>query len=210
MRILPAATRHPLFKPALFLLCLGPLVALGLRFPDELGVNPIETLNRTTGQWAMRFLLLTLAVTPLARLTRTPGLMRIRRMIGLFAFFYVCLHLSSYVGLDQFFDMSAIWADIIKRTFITLGFAAFVLLVPLAITSTRKMQKRLGAKVWSRLHKLIYPAAILVIFHFTMMTKADFREPIIYGLILAGLLGWRASRALHRRMSAQRTDQQTA
>ncbi|SCZ57207.1 sulfoxide reductase heme-binding subunit YedZ [Thiohalomonas denitrificans] len=154
----------------------------------NLGANPIEALIRGHGDWALRFLLLTLAITPLRRLSRWGGIMRFRRMLGLFAFFYATIHLLGYLVLDQFFAWGAIVEDIIERPFITVGMAACVLLVPLAITSTRKMQRRLGGRRWLRLHRLVYPAAALAVLHFYLMVKADTREPLIYAFLLAILL----------------------
>ncbi len=143
------------------------------------------------GDWAIRFLLAALAITPIRGITGWAGAQRFRRMIGLFAFFYVCLHLSSYIGLDQFFDWVEIWKDITKRNYITVGMVNFVLLVPLAATSTNAMVKRLGGKRWARLHKLVYGTGILACIHFYMMRKGVQLEPIIYAGICAVLLGYR-------------------
>ena len=179
-------------KPAVFMLCLTPLAWLGWRAATGgLGVNPIEAVDRFLGDWALRFLLISLAVSPVKEIMGWPVVMRFRRMLGLFAFFYVVLHLSSWIGLDQFFAWPHIWADIVKRPFITIGMLAFLLLVPLAATSTSRMVKRLGAKRWKRLHMLVYPAAGLASLHFFMMVKADVREPALYAAVLALLLGWR-------------------
>jgi sulfoxide reductase heme-binding subunit YedZ len=179
-------------KPLVFAACLAPfawLVWLGAS--GGLGANPIEAAVRYCGDWALRFLLIALAVTPLKAVTGWAAVMRFRRMLGLFAFFYVVLHVAGYVGLDQFFAWKAIWADVVKRRYITFGMLAFVLLVPLAATSTKGMIKRLGAVRWQRLHRLVYPAAILAVVHFFMMVKADVREPAIYAAVLAVLLGAR-------------------
>jgi sulfoxide reductase heme-binding subunit YedZ len=182
-------------KPLVFALCLLPLAWVVERaLTDQLGANPIEAATRFLGEWGLRFLLLSLAVTPLRQLLQWPTVMRFRRMIGLFGFAYVGLHLTSYVALDQFFDLAAIWADIVKRTYITLGMAAFLLLVPLAVTSTAGWVKRLGALRWQRLHRLVYPAAVLAVAHYYMLVKADIREPLLYAAILAALLGWRVWR----------------
>lgn len=181
-----------LLKPAVFLASLAPLgwlVWQGLF--GFLGVNPVETVNRFLGDWALRFLLIALAVTPLRRVTGWAPLARLRRMLGLFAFFYVCLHVASYVGLDLFFDWQVLWKDILKRRYITLGMLALVLLVPLALTSTDAMIRRLGGRRWRALHKLVFPAAILAVAHFWMMVKADIREPMLYAAILAVLLVYR-------------------
>lgn len=186
-------------KPSVFVLSLMPLAWLVWRaFSDDLGVNPVETINRATGDWALRFLLLALAVTPMRRATGWAPLARLRRMTGLFAFFYVCLHLSSYVGLDLFFDWQALLKDVAKRTYITLGMGCFVLLLPLAVTSTNGMIRRLGGRAWRRLHWLVFPASVLAVAHFWLMVKADIREPLLYAVILSLLLGsrlWRRGRA---------------
>ena len=175
-------------KPVLFVLCLLPLAILIVNaVGNRLGANPIEAITHFTGLWALRFLLITLAITPLRRLTGINQLIRYRRMLGLFAFFYVCLHFLTYVVLDHFFDWQAIGQDIIKRPYITVGFLAFVLLIPLAVTSTNNMVRRLGSK-WRRLHRLIYLIGLLAILHFLWLVKADLLEPGIYGLILLGLL----------------------
>jgi sulfoxide reductase heme-binding subunit YedZ len=194
--------KHRAAKPVAFLLCLLPLALLAARFPDGLGFNPAETVNRYTGDWALRFLLLTLVVTPAARLSGWNELMRFRRMIGLFAFFYALAHLTSYVALDQYFDWPRIWDDILKRNFITVGMLTVLLLLPLAVTSTNGMIRRLGGKRWQALHRLVYPAAMLGVLHYYMMVKADTREPLIYAGILAVLLGWRLVR--RRRQAAPR------
>ena len=193
-------------KPLVFTLCLVPLAWLGwLWFDDALGANPIEANNRYLGGWSLRFLLFALAVTPLRELLGLPVLVRFRRMIGLFAFFYITLHWTSYIVLDQFFDWIEIWKDIIKRWYITVGMFAFIILIPLAATSTKGMIKRLGGARWNKLHKLVYVAAIAGVFHFYMIIRADFREPIIYGMILAVLLGYRVVLRIKRnRRRAQR------
>ncbi len=179
-------------KPTVFILSLLPLVWLaGRALTDGLGVNPVETLNRFLGDWALRFLLIALAVTPLRRLTRWAPLARLRRMMGLFAFFYVVLHLASYVGLDLYFDWAALWQDVAKRTYITLGMAAVLLLLPLAVTSTDGMIRRLGGRAWRRLHMLVFPAAILGVAHYWMMVKADISQPLLHAVVLAVLLGSR-------------------
>ena len=156
-----------------------------------LSANPIEDLLHRTGRWGLTILLLTLAVTPLRRLTDWSLLMQFRRMVGLFAFFYLVLHFSVYAGLDQFFSLNAVWEDISKRPFITLGFASLVLLVPLAVTSSKGMIKRLGGKRWVRLHRLVYVAAVGGVIHFFWAVKADTRDPVIYAIALALLLGAR-------------------
>lgn len=179
-------------KPTVFVLCLGPLAWYAWLAPTgALGPNPIEATNRYFGDWGLRFLLIALAVTPLREITGLSPIGRFRRMMGLYAFFYIFLHLSSYVGLDLFFDWRALWADLLKRRYITVGMIAFLLLVPMAATSTKGMIKRLGGKRWQKLHRAVYLTGILGVLHFFLMIKAGFREPSIYAVILAALLGWR-------------------
>jgi len=178
-----------LIKPLVFVAALGPLAYLLLwAWQGRLGANPIETITRSTGLWTLRFMLITLAVTPLRRLTGWNGVISLRRMLGLFAFFYGSLHLLTYVWLDQFFDWAAIVKDVAKRPFITAGFSAYVLLVPLAITSTAGMIRRLGGRTWRRLHRLAYVTAALGVVHYWWLVKADIRPPRNYGLVLAALL----------------------
>ena len=179
-------------KPTLFLLCTLPFWVLVYNgATDNLTANPIKEITHFTGEWALNFLLLTLSITPLRKLTRKNALIRFRRMLGLFAFFYACLHFCTYLVLDQFFDWNEIVLDVAKRPYITVGFSAFVLLIPLAVTSTNGMAQRLGHN-WRRLHRLVYPVAILVIFHYLWLVKADILPPLIYGLILCLLLALRA------------------
>lgn len=186
-------------KPVVFALCLTPLVWLAWRAASGgLGANPIEATNRFLGDWALRFLLIALAVTPLKVLTGWAGAVRFRRMLGLFAFAYVVLHLNSYVVLDQFFAWQAIWKDILKRWYITVGMTTFVLLVPLAATSTKAMVKRLGGRRWQVLHRLVYAAGVGGVIHFYLMVKADVREPLAYAAVLAVLLGIRMAARLGR------------
>lgn len=192
-------------KLPVFLLSLLPagwLVWRGVN--QDLGANPIEFITHATGDWTLRFLLITLAVTPLRRLTGLPQLIRFRRMLGLFAFFYGCLHFLTYLWLDQFFDFGAIAKDVAKRPFITAGFLAFVLLVPLAVTSTAAWIRRLGGRRWQMLHRLIYVSAIAGVVHYLWLVKSDIRGPLAYGLILALLLGWRAFAALRGKPGAVR------
>ena len=196
--------RHVL-KPAVWVLSLAPVLWLGWLVwqvfhsnPDALGANPVEFLNRYLGDWALRFLLIALAITPLRILTGWTQITRFRRLIGLFAFFYVFLHLASYIGIDQFFNWLAIWQDIVKRTYITVGMGAFLLLLALAITSTKGMVKRLGGKRWNRLHKSVYVAGILGCIHFFMMRKGVQLEPVIYGGVLLVLLAVRGFSKLKR------------
>ena len=176
-------------KSALFVLCLVPLgwlVWLGTH--RGLGANPIEYITHSTGWWTLTFLLITLSVTPLRRLTGWNWLLRLRRMLGLFAFFYVCLHFVTYIWLDQFFDWHSMVKDIAKRPFITVGFTAFLLLIPLAATSTNRMVKRLGARRWQRLHRMVYVIATLGVLHFWWLVKKDIREPLLFGALLGLLL----------------------
>jgi sulfoxide reductase heme-binding subunit YedZ len=183
-----------------FILCLLPLAWLAWRATSGgLGANPIEATNRYLGDWGLRFLLMVLAVTPFAGLSGWKGVFRVRRMLGLFAFTYVLLHLTSYVVLDHFFSWRDIWADIVKRNFITVGMVNVVLLTPLAATSTNAMVRRLGARRWRMVHRLVYVIGILGVVHFYMMVKADVREPLVYAAILALLLGWRVAAAWRRR-----------
>ncbi|MEK9754950.1 MAG: protein-methionine-sulfoxide reductase heme-binding subunit MsrQ [Rhodospirillaceae bacterium] len=186
-------------KPAIWLLALAPLAWLvWLALNQQLGPNPAESMNRFLGDWAFRLLLVALAVTPLRLLTGNATVVRFRRLLGLFAFFYVALHLASYVAVDQFFDWKAIWNDIVKRTYITLGMAGFVILLALAATSTKGMIKRLGGKGWNRLHKGVYLAGALAAVHFIMMRKGFQLEPLVYAGILALLLAARLLPARRR------------
>lgn len=179
-------------KVLVFMVCLMPAVWLTYAlFTDQLGANPIEEITRDSGLWALRFLLLTLCLTPIRWLTGISQIIRFRRMTGLFAFFYAVIHMLLYLWLDQFFDWSEIWKDIVKRPFITVGFINFILLLPLVVTSTNKMMKRLGGKRWKQLHKLTYVVAPLACLHFLMLVKADIREPVLYIVILALLLAVR-------------------
>jgi sulfoxide reductase heme-binding subunit YedZ len=176
-------------KISIFLIALIPLTKLAINgYLDNLGANPIEKITHRTGYWTLTFLLITLTITPLRRLTGWSWLVRLRRMLGLFAFFYACLHFLTYLVLDQFFDWANISKDIIKRPYITVGFAAFVLLIPLAITSTKRMTKLLGGKRWLQLHRLIYLIAIGGVIHFWWLVKKDITEPLNFSILLAVLL----------------------
>jgi sulfoxide reductase heme-binding subunit YedZ len=180
------------FKPVVFLVCLIPLARLGWKaYSGALGANPIEVITHATGDWTLRFLLITLAVSPIRKLTRQLWLIRYRRMFGLFAFFYGTLHFLTYIWLDKFFDLHEMLRDVAKRRFITVGFTGFVLLIPLAVTSTQGWIRRLGGKRWQALHRLIYISAIAGVIHYWWLVKADIREPLKYGTILAVLLGYR-------------------
>lgn len=201
----PPAQLPALARPLLFLLCLVPLASLGWRAATQaLGANPIEHITRSTGWWTLTLLLVTLAVTPLRRLTGWNALLRLRRMLGLYAFFYALLHLATYLWLDQFFDLGSIAADIVKRPFITIGFAAFCLLLPLAATSTNAMIRRLGARRWQALHRAVYAIGLLGVLHFLWLVKRDLREPLIFAAVLAVLLG---ARLLPRLAALLRTRQ---
>jgi sulfoxide reductase heme-binding subunit YedZ len=179
-------------KPAAFLLCLLPLLLLGWRFyRQELGANPIESITHGTGDWTIRFLLITLCVTPLRKLANLPKLARFRRMLGLFAFFYGCLHLTTWVWLDKFFDLHEMWADVLKRRFITVGMTGFALMIPLAITSTAGWVRRLGFERWQKIHRLIYFSALAGVIHYYWLVKSDVRLPLMYGVILTILMGYR-------------------
>ena len=175
--------------------CLLPLVWLAHKgLTAGFGAHPQEYVNRFLGDWALRFLLVALAVTPARELSGMSALARYRRMLGLYAFFYVCLHILSYVVATHFFDWAAIAKDIVKRTYITVGMAVFLALLPLAVTSTAGMVKRLGGARWKMLHRLVYAAGIGGVVHFYMMVKLDVREPLLYAAILAVLLGWRVAK----------------
>ncbi|MGE5492805.1 MAG: sulfite oxidase heme-binding subunit YedZ [Actinomycetota bacterium] len=192
MAAVPSPRQLSAIKAALFAACLLPLgfLVYGI-VTDSLGANPIEALTRGLGDWTLRFLLLTLLVTPLRRLTGRPWLIQLRRMLGLYAFFYAVLHMTSYVWLDQFFDWGEIAKDVVKRPFITAGFTAFLLLIPLAATSTNAMVRRLGGKRWRSLHRAVYAIAILGVLHYWWLVKKDVTQPAIYAVLLAVLLGMR-------------------
>ncbi|MBN4666824.1 sulfoxide reductase heme-binding subunit YedZ [Pandoraea nosoerga] len=193
----------PWGKATVFLLALLPLLRLVVNgITDRLGANPVEFITRSTGTWTLVLLCVTLAVTPVRRLPRLAWLLRFRRMLGLFAFFYAALHFTTYFWLDQWFDWASIIRDVTgKRPFITMGFAAFVLMVPLALTSPHAMVRRLGGRRWQRLHRAIYAIAVLAILHYWWMKagKRDFAEPAIYAIVVACLLGARVLWALRRR-----------
>ena len=181
-----------IIKPFLFMVCLVPFIALVIgAVNNTLGANPVEIMTHETGEWTLRLLIVTLAITPLRRLSGKSWLIKLRRMLGLYTFFYACLHFITYIWLDQYFDWMEIIRDIPKRPFITVGFAAFVLLIPLAVTSNNKMMRRLK-KNWIKLHKLVYVIAVLGVLHFLWLVKADTLEPLIYASILLILLGYRA------------------
>jgi sulfoxide reductase heme-binding subunit YedZ len=179
-------------KGFVFLLCLVPLGMLIWRLlTNNLGANPVEFIQHATGDWTLRFLIFTLCITPFRKLLLLPDLIRFRRMLGLFAFFYVCLHFLTYLGPDQSFALAGMWKDVAKRPFITVGFAGFVSLIPLAITSTTGWIRRIGGKRWQMLHRLIYFAAVCGVIHYYWLVKSDVRKPLFYGALVAILLLWR-------------------
>jgi sulfoxide reductase heme-binding subunit YedZ len=193
-----------LVKVTIFIVSLVPFCLLLWRFfgtsPFDmttwgagLGANPIEKITHVTGDWTLRFLMITLAITPLRKLLKVPWLIKFRRMLGLFAFFYVSLHFLTYMWLDKFFNLHEIFADVAKRKFITVGFTGFLLLIPLAVTSTAGWIRRLGGKRWQALHRLIYLAAIAGVIHYLWLVKADIRRPVQYGILLAVLLLYRVA-----------------
>jgi sulfoxide reductase heme-binding subunit YedZ len=195
-------------KVVVHLLCLAPLALLGWRFWDvlrtgsnALGADPVAAVEHFTGQWALRFVLICLAMTPLRQLTGRTEFIRFRRMLGLYAFAYASLHLAAYLGLDLRGYWTQIFTEIVKRPYITVGFAAWLLLVPLAITSTTGWIRRLGRN-WGRLHKAVYAIGVLAVLHFWWLVKSDIREPLLYASILAVLLAWRAWKAVSRRRTA--------
>jgi sulfoxide reductase heme-binding subunit YedZ len=185
-------------KVLTFLTCLVPLgIIVWHVLNHDFDANPAQLLEHATGDWTIRFLVITLAVTPLRKILHVPQLIRFRRMLGLFAFFYVCLHFSTYIVLDKFFSWPAIWDDLHKRSYIIAGFSGFVLLIPLAITSTAGWIRRLGGKRWQMLHRLIYAAAIAGVIHYYWLVKSDVRKPLFYAFLVAILLAWRLGSWLH-------------
>jgi len=179
-------------KPVIFLACLGPLGRLAWKgFHGMLGANPIEVITHSTGDWTLTFLLVTLSITPLRKLTRQYWLIGLRRMFGLYAFFYGTLHLTTYVWLDKFFDVHEMLADVAKRRFITAGLTAFVLMIPLALTSTKGWIRRMGGKRWQALHRLIYFSAAAGVIHYIWLVKADLRKPLQYASVMGVLMVYR-------------------
>ncbi|MBA2352763.1 MAG: sulfite oxidase heme-binding subunit YedZ [Burkholderiales bacterium] len=186
-----------LLKAVVFAACLLPLARLvWFGLTDNLSANPIEFITRSTGTWTLSFLLITLSITPLRRWLSINWLLRLRRMLGLYAFFYACLHFATYILLDQFFDWDSIVKDIMKRPYITVGFPSFVLLIPLAVTSTNAMIRRLGAKRWQQLHRLVYIIAVAGVIHYWWLVKKDVAEPLYYAVVLTLLLGIRLAWSL--------------
>jgi len=182
-----------LIKIVVFVACLVPVGLLGWdAYAQNLGANPIEKITHTTGDWTLRFLLIALSITPLRKLLGIPALIKFRRMFGLYAFFYGSLHFLTYIWLDKFFNVHEMLVDVAKRKFITVGFTAFVLLIPLAVTSTAGWIRRLGGKRWQTLHRLLYVSAICGVIHYLWLVKADIRKPLEYGAILVVLLSYRA------------------
>ena len=201
----PAPSQFRLIKGGRFVAALLPFARLVLfTLTDRLGANPIEFITRNTGDWTLYFLCITLAVTPLRRLLKWPWLVRLRRMLGLYTFFYASLHFITFLWFDHAFDAQEMFKDVVKRPFITVGFAAFVLLLPLALTSTNGMVRRLGGKRWQALHRLIYAISMLGILHFFWMRagKNNFAEPILFGSIVGLLLLLRLWWALSQRRAA--------
>lgn len=187
-------------KAAVSIACLLPLgVLLWRGLHQDLGANPIEFITHATGDWTLRFIVITLSITPLRRLFDRPNLVKFRRMLGLFAFFYGTLHFLTYIWLDKFFDLHEIVKDVAKRPFITAGLTGFVLLIPLAVTSTKGWIRRLGGKRWQRLHRLIYVTAAAGVIHYYWLVKSDVRRPVFYGTLVFILLAYRAVVALQRR-----------
>jgi len=201
-----SAERVRQLKRALFVSALLPLlINVWLAAQDRLGANPIESLTRSSGDWTLYFLTLTLAITPLRRLSGQHWLQALRRMLGLFAFFYACLHFTTFIWFDHFFDLAEVGRDVWKRPFITIGFAALLLLIPLAVTSTDAMQRRLGRR-WSQLHRLVYGVALLALLHFWWMRagKQNFAEPILMSAIIMILLAARAAGPIQRWIQARK------
>lgn len=179
-------------KVLVFLLGLAPLFWLGWRAWDHrLTANPIEFITHYTGDWTLRLVIIGLFITPLRKIFNLPNLIRYRRMVGLFAFFYGCLHFLTWIWLDKFFDLHELWADVVKRRYITVGFTGFMLLIPLAVTSTAGWIRRLGGKRWQLLHRLVYVTAVCGVIHYYWLVKSDIRLPVFYGFLVALLLGWR-------------------
>ena len=194
-------------KVVVFLLCLSPFVYLAWPLvvflawqvePTRFGANPVEYVQHFTGDWTLRLLLITLSITPLRKVLNLPDLIRFRRMLGLFAFFYVCLHFLTYIWPDQNFDLHGMWKDVAKRPFVTVGFLGFVLLIPLAITSTKGWIRRLGGKRWQNLHRLVYVSGLCGVLHYYWLVKSNHRLPLFYGTILAALLLYRLGASLLR------------
>lgn len=197
---MPSILANKWTKVPLFLVCLVPFgILVWQALTGNLGPNPVETLQHTTGDWTLRFIVFTLCITPLRKLLKIPDLIRFRRMLGLFAFFYACMHFLVYLGPDQNFSLVAMGKDVYKRPFITVGFTAFVLLIPLALTSTAGWIRRLGGRRWQMLHRLIYVIAICGVIHYYWLVKSAVLRPLAYGAIVGVLLLWRLGDWLTRR-----------
>jgi sulfoxide reductase heme-binding subunit YedZ len=191
----PHFNYHRTFKPIVFITCLLPMSLLAwATINGRLSANPLEDIRDTTGLWTLRFLMVTLTITPVRKITGWHEPIRFRRMLGLFAFFHAILHFVTYVWLDQFFDFSEMVADLTKRRFIMAGYASFILLIPLAITSTKKWIGRLGGKRWQLLHRLVYVSAAAGVIHYLWRVKLDVQRPILYGLVLTLFLALRLRR----------------
>lgn len=206
----PDIFRHAI-KPAAFLLALLPFLLLCYDFyTDNLSVNPLDDITDTTGTWTLRMVLITLAMTPLRKITGWSGFARLRRMCGLFAFFYGSMHLMTYLYFDKFFEWGEIADDLTKRRFIIVGFTAWSLMVPLALTSTDRITKWVGGRNWKRLHRLVYLTAVFGVIHYIWLVKADLQRPLIYGAIVAALLGFRVIDAIRSRLKKKALSPSTA
>jgi methionine sulfoxide reductase heme-binding subunit len=195
-------------KPVVFLGCLAPFLWLAYgAVAGDLGANPVETITNQTGIWTLRLLVATIAITPIRWATKWNPIISFRRMIGLFAFFYATVHFLIYFILDRSLMLDGLWEDILLRPYITVGFAAFVLMMPLALTSTRGWIRRLGGQRWNLLHKLVYVSSVLGALHYIWKVKLDVTNPVVYAAIIAALLGWRVVKAIGKREARQRASQ---
>ena len=196
--------RRRVFKPVVWLICLAPFALLIYDgFTDNLTANPIEKITNHTGIWTLRMIVATLAITPLRWLTGFNQLINYRRLVGLFAFFYGCLHFTTFFFFDHQFDFAGMWQDVLKRPYITAGFVAFVLMIPLAVTSTTGWIRRMGGKKWNLLHKLIYITALAAVLHYFWKVKLDATYPVYYGLLVGTLLGFRVWRNFARKKASE-------
>ncbi|MEO7155959.1 MAG: protein-methionine-sulfoxide reductase heme-binding subunit MsrQ [Vicinamibacterales bacterium] len=193
-----------MLKPIVWILCLTPLALLVYDgFTDNLTANPIEKITNHTGIWTLRIIVASLSITPLRWLTGVTQLINYRRLVGLFAFFYGCLHFTTFFFFDHQFDVAGMWQDVLKRPYITAGFVAFVLMIPLAVTSTTGWIRRMGGKKWNLLHKLIYITALAAVLHYFWKVKLDATNPVYYGLSVAALLGFRVWRNVARKQASE-------